>query len=235
MQNEIKNAFDAIKIPFTQRQVEQLEKYADLLLSWNEKMNLTAITQPKEIAVKHFADCAACLLHAPLSGSLIDVGTGAGFPGMVLKILQPSLHVTLLDSLNKRLLFLQEVIKTLELSDISVVHARAEDGGHNKTLREHFDIATARAVANLQTLSEYCLPFVKIGGLFLAMKGPDVTNEIQVSEKAIDKLGGKVQTVGTTMLPDSDIVHSYVLIKKVRQTPTAYPRKAGKPAKEPLK
>lgn len=198
-------------------------------------MNLTAITEKNEVAVKHFIDCATCLKHIDLSGSVIDVGTGAGFPGLVLKILKPEIKICLLDSLNKRIGFLNEVVNQLGLKDVEMVHARAEDGAQNKSYREKFDFCVSRAVANLSTLSEYCLPFVKVGGMFVSMKGPDVTEELDNARSAIGTLGGQVIGVECENLPDSDINHTVIKIKKVRLTPTKYPRKAGKPSKEPLK
>lgn len=235
MKEILKNGFSKLSIDYTDDMLEKFELYAKLLVEWNEKMNLTAITEKEEIAVKHFIDCASCLTKVDLSGKVIDVGTGAGFPGMVLKILKPEIKITLLDSLNKRLIFLQEVTDKLNLKDVEIVHYRAEDGGRDKKLRENFDFCVSRAVANLSTLSEYCLPFVKQGGFFISMKGPDVKEELNDAKNAINKLGGEIISAENILLPDTDISHSVISIKKVRQTPTAYPRKAGKPSKEPLK
>ena len=235
MKTILKNGFDSLNIPYTEDMLDKFCEYSKLLIEWNEKMNLTAITDLNEIAVKHFLDCATILTKTDLQGSIIDVGTGAGFPGMVIKILRPDLKITLLDSLNKRLVFLQEVKDKLGLKEVEIVHARAEDGGHNKNLREKFDFAVSRAVANLSTLSEYCIPFVKIGGCFVSMKGPDVTQELEEAKNAVTKLGGLVLKTEYINLPDTDINHSIITIKKERQTPTNFPRKAGKPSKEPLK
>ena len=235
MRQILENGFNKLGLDVSENQILKLEEYAELLIQWNEKINLTAITEPEEIALKHFIDCASCLTAAELSGSIIDVGTGAGFPGIVLKILKPEIKLYLLDSLKKRLTFLKEVCEKLELSDVELIHARAEDGGQNPKLREKFDFATARAVANLSVLSEYCLPFVKVGGSFISMKGPDAKTECAGAKGAIKKLGGEISGIKEVLLPDSDITHTVITVKKIRQTPPKYPRKAGKPTKEPLK
>ena len=231
----LKKGFTDLEIPYTDEMLCQFQRYYELLVEWNEKMNLTAITEKEEVALKHFIDCATCLKHIDLSGSVIDVGTGAGFPGLVLKILKPEIKICLLDSLNKRINFLNEVVNQLGLKDVETFHSRAEDGAQNKNYREKFDFCVSRAVANLSTLSEYCLPFIKISGMFVSMKGPDVKEELDNARSAIGTLGGQVLDVETENLPDSDINHTIIKIKKVRATPTKYPRKAGKPSKEPLK
>lgn len=235
MKETLIKALCDLNIDFSKEQIEKFEIYASLLTEWNEKINLTAITDPREIAVKHFADCASCLKYTALSGSVIDVGTGAGFPGMVLKILRPEIELTLLDSLNKRILFLEDVTEKLSLTGIKTVHMRAEDGGRDKKLRENFDFSVSRAVANLSTLSEYCLPFVKTGGEFISMKGPDISEELCAAQNAIKILGGEVSGIKNMSLLNGEINHTVISIKKVRQTPSVYPRKAGKPSKEPLK
>ena len=220
------------EVPLTEEKVEKFGKYMDLLLEWNQKINLTAICDPKEVVSKHFVDSLSLLSCGLEKGiSLIDVGTGAGFPGVPLLIARPDLSVTMMDSLAKRLTFLEAVLKELELS-ATLLHMRAEDGGQNKTYREAFDVATARAVANLSTLSEYCLPFVKKGGRFLAMKG-DATEEIKEAVRALSLLGGEVTEQKAVSFDDWN--HRIVVIKKVSTTPSKYPRKAGKPSKEPLK
>ncbi len=208
--------------------------YAQLLVEWNEKMNLTAITEPKEIVFKHFVDSLLLLkvVDIPQGATLIDVGTGAGFPSMPVKIAREDLRVTMLDSLQKRLTFLKEVNDSLEL-DCSFIHSRAEDGGKQKTLREKFDFATARAVANLRDLAEYCLPYVKVGGYFVSLKGPDVEEEIKESKNAIATMGGKLEKVEKFTLPDNS-GRSIVLIKKISQTPPQFPRTAAKMAKKPI-
>jgi len=217
-------------------QVEQFFEYKRILLEWNQKMNLTAIEEEKEVVIKHFLDSVSCLLMKELigKGSLIDVGTGAGFPGIPIKIMQPDIRLTLLDSLNKRINFLQEVCNQLQLSNVSFVHGRAEDIGQNKSYREKFDFAVARAVAPLNVLAEYCLPFVKVGGYFICQKGPQLEEEMKEAKKAISLLGGKVINQEIVHLPFSDIAHRIAVIKKIKQTPTNYPRKAGKPSKEPI-
>jgi len=208
-------------------------KYKSILMEWNEKINLTAIEEDREIMIKHFVDSFSIMPFLNGIHSIIDVGTGAGFPGIPLKIAQPSFKVVLLDSLDKRIRFLNTVITSLELDGISAVHSRAEDAGASALYREKFDAAVARAVASLPVLLEYCLPLVKTGGIFVAMKGSS-DPEIAESEKALDILGGRVESVKEFILPGSDIKRNVIIIKKLRQTPTKYPRKAGKPSKEPL-
>lgn len=218
--------------------VEQLEKfysYMSLLLEWNEKMNLTAITEPNEIILKHFVDSLTILNEINNNSKVVDVGTGAGFPGIPLSIANESLKITLVDSLNKRLIFLQEVIDKLELKNIEIVHSRAEDFGQNKKYRESFDIATSRAVANLSTLSEYLIPLVKISGKCICMKASDVEEEINQAKNAINVLGGTIEKIEEFKLPESDIGRTIIIINKQKQTPNKYPRKAGTPSKEPIK
>lgn len=232
----LKKAAKQLNIDLSEEQVNQFVTYMDLLLKWNEKVNLTAITEENDIITKHFVDSISCILSNRIldGNSLIDVGTGAGFPGIPLKIVRNSLRVTLLDSLNKRVHFLNEVIDELKLSGIQAVHARAEDAGANGEYRETYDAAISRAVANLAVLVEYALPFVKVGGYFIAMKGPDVEEEIKQSKKAINILGGEINELKSIRLPFTDISHSLVIIRKVSKCPTKYPRKAGKPSKNPL-
>lgn len=212
-----------------------LARYGQLLLEKNEVMNLTAITDPKDVATLHMLDCAALLIGTDFEGkSLIDVGTGAGFPGVPLKILVPSLKVTLLDSLNKRLDWLDEVCETLDLNEIQTVHARAEEAGRDPDLRERFDLATARAVANLRLLCELCLPFVKVGGRFLAMKGIGGDDEIHDALSAIQILGGRLGRCSDYPIPYTDVVHRVVIIEKISPTPFGYPRRWAKIQKYPL-
>lgn len=215
--------------------VDRFIKYKDLLLKWNDVMNLTAITDENEIVVKHFIDSISPMLFTNFSGlKIIDVGTGAGFPGLPLKIVNNSINLTLLDSLNKRINFLKEISQELNLQDINIIHGRAEDYGVNKDYREQFDISISRAVAKLSALCEYCLPFVKVGGYFISLKGPSLNEELLEAKKAIDVLGGTLEDVKKIKLPYFDIEHSIVYIKKIRQTSLKYPRKAGKPTKEPI-
>ena len=223
-----------MNIPLTDAQLTQFDRYAQLLVEWNEKMNLTAITDPEGIVVKHFLDSLSLLqgVNLPKNASLVDVGTGAGFPAVPLKIARPDLRVTRLDSLNKRLLFLQEVSAQLALP-MATVHARAEEGGRNPQFREKFDVATARAVAALPILSEYCLPFVKKGGVFGAMKGPGGGQELKDAEKAIRLLGGKTEAVHEHILADGSS-RSIIVLRKANHTPPVYPRAGGKIAKAPL-
>ena len=215
-------------------QQEQFEKYKNLLLEWNEKINLTAITEEDDIILKHFIDSMTILKNIDENSSIVDVGTGAGFPGIPIKIANPSINVTLVDSLNKRLIFLEEVIRQLDLKNIKTVHSRAEEFGQNKNYREKFDVATSRAVANLSVLVEYLLPLVKVGGKCICMKGSDIQEELQNSKEAIKTLGGQIDKVEEFTLPNSDIKRNIVVISKIKQTPNKYPRKPGVPSKNPL-
>lgn len=215
-------------------QVSQFMRYKDILEEWNQKFNLTAIKDEKEVIIKHFIDSLSIIPYIQgIESSLIDVGTGAGFPGIPIKIVCDKLKINLLDSLEKRVKFLDNVISVLNLKDIYTEHARAEDYGNNPNFRESFDIVTARAVANLPVLLEYCLPLVKTGGIFIAMKG-DNLEKMSDSGRALKLLGGEVEKVHELILPFSDNKRNIIIIKKLRHTPTKYPRKAGKPSKEPL-
>lgn len=220
---------------FTERQIQQFTTYSELLLTTNKVLNLTAITEPEEVAVKHMIDSLLVYKKETFAGkTLIDVGTGAGFPGIPLKIYDPSLKVTLLDSLAKRLNFLAEVIKTLELDSITCKHLRAEEAGRDKQLREQFDIAIARAVAPLPVLAEYCLPLVKVGGCFYAMKGNKCEEEAQEGKRAIGVLGGKITKIEQIALPGLEDKRAVIMVEKVKNTPKTYPRKAGNVTKKPL-
>ncbi len=222
-------------IELTELQLEKLSRYYELLIEWNEKMNLTALTEPEDVALKHFCDSILLLKFAeiPLNSSLIDVGTGAGFPSIPIKIVRPDIELCLLDSLNKRLTFLAEVVKELGLTNVQIVHSRAEDGSKKAELREKFDFATSRAVAQLNVLSEYCLPYVKIGGAFLAMKGKYSEEEIANAKNGIKLLGGKTTKVDTYNLADSS-ERTIINIKKVSKTDKTYPRTSAKIKSKPL-
>lgn len=217
-------------------QINQFIRYMELLKEWNEKINLTAITEDMEIVKKHFIDSISILKSNVIGKgtSIIDVGTGAGFPGIPLKILIPDLKVVLLDSLNKRIKFLNTIIEELGLTDISTVHGRAEDFSKINSYREKFDVATARAVANMGVLSEYCMPYVKPGGYFIAMKGPSGYEELDESKKAITILGGRVKEVIETKIPGSEINHNIIVVEKTRSTPLKYPRKYAIIEKNPI-
>ena len=218
----------------TDKMQQQLEEYMKLLLEWNEKINLTAITEEDDIILKHFVDSLTILKYIKEGNSIVDVGTGAGFPGIPLKIAREDIKVTLVDSLNKRILFLNEVIEKLGLQKVETLHFRAEEFGQNKKYRESFDIATSRAVANLSTLVEYLLPLVKVGGICICMKGSEINEELENAKKAIQILGGKIEQVEEFTLPESDIKRNIVIIKKTKDTPSRYPRKPGTPSKEPI-
>lgn len=230
------NGAKQLDIQLSETQVEQFMKYKILLQEWNEKMNLTAITEDREVITKHFLDCMTInkALNMSEQKTVIDIGTGAGFPGLVIKIAFPHLKVTLVDALKKRLTFLETVINELGLTDIEGVHSRAEDLGKNKQYREGFDICASRAVANLAVLSEYTLPFVKVDGYLIALKGQKLDEELEQGQKAIKILGGQLEEVVHTGVPFTDLNHKIAKIKKVKPTATKYPRKAGEPTKAPL-
>lgn len=222
-------------VRFSVEQMDKFYKYMNLLIEWNEKINLTAIIEPNEIILKHFIDSITILKDIKDGSIVVDVGTGAGFPGIPLSIMNPTLKITLVDSLNKRLIFLQEVINELDLKNVELVHARAEEFGRNKKYREKFDVATSRAVANLATLSEYLLPLVKINGKAISMKAGNASQEIEDAKKAIKTLGGNINNIEEFNLPQSDIGRTIIIIDKISGTPGKYPRKPGTPAKEPIK
>lgn len=225
-----------LEIELSREQTEQFLIYYEMLVEWNKIMNLTAITEYNEVMKKHFVDSLslvkACDLNKKIS--IIDVGTGAGFPGLVLKIAFPCLKITLLDSLNKRIQFLNAVIEKLGLKGIETVHGRAEDFAKPGKLRERYDLCVSRAVANLSTLTEYCLPFVKRGGHFISYKSEKISEEMPAAENAIQVLGGRIVDQIVFTLPDSNIYRNLFVIEKIKETPKRYPRKAGIPGKEPL-
>ncbi len=234
--NLLIRGLEELNISINEKQIAQFEKYYEMLVEKNKVMNLTAITEKDEVMVKHFLDSvlAASVFNINKESSLIDVGTGAGFPGIPLKIMFPHLKVTLLDSLNKRLNFLDDVINELELDNISTVHGRAEDCGRYSLYREKYDLCVSRAVANLSTLSEYCIPFVKVGGHFISYKSSMSQEEIGTATKAISVLGGNVKEVKTIKLPCSDMERKFVVIEKKKSTGKKFPRKAGTPSKDPI-
>ena len=223
-------------LEFSEKKYEQFMKYKDLIKEWNEKVNLTAIKEDEEIVKKHFIDSIKVFKFEGLKNAknIIDIGTGGGFPGIPMKIIKPEINIVLLDSLNKRIKFLDEVIKELQLKNIKAIHGRAEDFAQETQYREKFDVAVSRAVANLTVLSEFCLPYVKVGGFFVAMKGPAVEEEIKASKNAIRMLGGKIEHIEKVQIEDSDLNHNLVIISKITQTHKKYPRKAGMVTKNPL-
>lgn len=224
-----------LDVEINNNQIEKFYKYMEILLEWNQKINLTAITDYEEIILKHFIDSLTIAKYIDKNSYLVDVGTGAGFPGIPLKIVREDIEVVLLDSLNKRIMFLNEVINELDLKNIEAVHSRVEEFGRNKKYREKFDVATSRAVANLSTLSEYMIPLVKVGGKCVCMKGKEVEQELQDAKNAINVLGGKVVDKVEFKLLDNDISRNIILISKCNNTPAKYPRKPGTPSKEPIK
>lgn len=224
-----------IGITLNREMTEQFRMYQEILLDWNERMNLTTITDPEDIQNKHFLDSLTCVI--PLdkeTGKVIDIGTGAGFPGIPIKIAKPGLTVTLLDSLNKRIKFLDEVIARLNLVGINTVHGRAEECARNNEHREIYDFAFARAVAKLNVLSEYCLPYVKTGGLFISQKGIDYEQEVATSKDALKKLGGTIEEIMPVIIPDTDFQRVLIIIRKTNATPKLYPRHSAKIDKLPL-
>lgn len=234
--SQFEKDINALGISLTEEQINQFLIYYEMLVEWNEVMNLTAITEYEDVMKKHFVDSISLIKAYDVSKQVkvIDVGTGAGFPGLALKIAYPKLQVTLLDSLNKRIQFLDAVIDKLGLTGVETIHGRAEDFAKPGKLREQFDLCVSRAVANLSTLSEYCLPFVKVGGQFISYKSEKITEEKELAGKAISLLGGKIKNQVEFTLPDSDIYRNLFIIEKAKETPKKFPRKAGLPSKEPL-
>ena len=230
---ELKIKAKQIEIELTKEQIEKYYNYMDLLLEWNGKINLTAIIDPKEIILKHFVDSLTIAKYIKDDEKLIDVGTGAGFPGIPLSIVKENTDIVLLDSLNKRINFLEEIKQNLKLKNITTIHGRAEEFGKNKNEREKYDIATSRAVASLNILLEYLLPLVKVGGRAICMKGSNI-EEVENAKNALEILGGKIEKIEEITLPNSDIKRNIIIVEKVKNTPLKYPRKPGTPSKEPI-
>lgn len=232
--NEMKTNLKQLDIELSELQLEQFYKYMEILIKWNKVMNLTGITEPKEVITKHFIDSLTVLNKINKNDKIIDVGTGAGFPGIPIKIAFPETKIVLLDSLNKRINFLNEVINVLKLNNIKTIHGRAEDYGKDKEHREMYDVAIARAVAPLNILVEYLIPFVKMGGKCLCMKGANSEEEILLGKNAIEKLGGNMVYTEEFFIPNTEMKRKIIEIKKTKKTEQKYPRKAGMPSKEPL-
>ena len=233
-QKKLKSELNDLNLMFHEKQLDQFYNYMNILLEENEKINLTAITDPEEIITKHFIDSLTIYKYIGNASKIIDIGTGAGFPGIPLKIINPNLNITLVDSLNKRINFINKVKNYLNLTNINVIHARAEELAKQIKYREKYDIATSRAVASLNVLLEYLMPYVKIGGKCICMKGSNIDEELKESTKAIQILGGKIEKIEKITLPNTDIKRNIIIIKKEKQTPNSYPRKAGIPSKKPI-
>ncbi len=228
------NKMRKIGIELTDEQVKKFYEYEKELLEWNEKINLTNIVEENEIILKHFVDSATIVKHIENGKKIADIGTGAGFPGIPLKIIKNDIEVFLIDSLNKRIIFLENIIKNLGLNNTKAIHARVEEIGHDEKFRQQFDIVTSRAVAKLNVLAEYMLPLTKVGGSCICLKGPNIEEEIEESKNALNKLGGKIEKIENLKLPDSDYERNLVFIKCIRKVENKYPRKAGTPTSLPL-
>lgn len=232
----LKDGTEAFNISLNEDMLESFIAYYEKLIEWNEKINLTAITEERDVVIKHFIDSLSLIKYFPDNvKSLIDVGTGAGFPGLPIKIVKKDIYVTLLDSVGKKVRFLDELASELSLTNVSIIYSRAEDLARDTKHREAYDVGTARAVASFAVLCEYILPFVKPGGFFIAMKGSDIQNELAEAKKAVSILGGVVEDVYKFTLPYENMERHIILTKKIRQTPSQYPRKSGKPSKDPIK
>lgn len=235
--NLMQKSAEDVGMELTKDKYENFIKYMRLVQEWNQKINLTAIVEDEEFIKKHFIDCMKAFKSKELKDAktVIDVGTGAGFPGLPIAIMDENKEITLLDSLNKRINFLNTVVKELGLKNVKTIHSRAEDGARKKELRENFDVAVSRAVANMTVLSEFCLPYVKVGGSFVALKGPAIEEELSTSNNAIATLGGHLEEVIEVNVEDTDLKHNIVIVNKVKSCPEIYPRKAGIVTKKPLK
>lgn len=233
----LKKGIEDLGLKCSDETIDKFSKYREILVEWNQKMNLTGIEEEKEVYIKHFLDSVAAVKKGYIKDgmSIIDVGTGAGFPGLPLRICLENSKVTLLDSLNKRINFLSEVCTNINIDDIELIHGRAEDFGKDEKYREQYDIATARAVAGLPILMEFCVPFIKVGGYFVCLKGPNADTELEESRKAMEVLGLEFVEKIDVELPEIELKHNIVVFKKLNSTPAKYPRKAGKPVKTPIK
>ena len=233
----LKKGIEDLGLKCSDETIDKFSKYREILVEWNQKMNLTGIEEEKEVYIKHFLDSVAAVKKGYIKDgmSIIDVGTGAGFPGLPLRICLENSKVTLLDSLNKRINFLSEVCTNINIDDIELIHGRAEDFGKDEKYREQYDIATARAVAGLPILMEFCVPFIKVGGYFVCLNGPNADTELEESRKAMEVLGLEFVEKIDVELPELELKHNIVVFKKVNSTPAKYPRKAGKPVKTPIK
>lgn len=233
-ENKLQNLSKEINVLLNEEQLDKFYKYMNLLLEWNEKINLTAITDEDGIILKHFVDSLTVLEYLKDAKSIIDVGTGAGFPGIPISIMNCDKSIVLMDSLNKRINFLNDVVQKLNLDNVKTVHSRAEDLGQNNMHRQKYDVVISRAVANLTTLVEYMLPLAKVGGICICMKGQEIVDEIKNSEYAIELLGGEIENIDEFYLPNSDMKRNIIIIKKIKNTNKKYPRKAGMPSKDPI-
>ena len=234
--NPLKKTLEAMNIENSQELIEKFRIYMEGVLEWNEKVNLTTITDPDEFVIKHFIDSIICANYPEYINAvkIIDVGTGAGFPGIPLSIISPEKEFVLMDSLNKRLKIIDELCQRADIKNVVTLHARAEELAKNKAHRERYDLCVSRAVANMAVLAEYCLPFIKVGGFLMAYKGPEAENEVREAEHALSLLGGRAEEIRNGNLKEFGIDHKVVVIKKVSNTPSKYPRKPGTPTKEPL-
>lgn len=233
--HNMNNLLKEMNIQIESQEINKFYAYMDLLLEWNKKINLTAITKQDEIILKHFIDSLTIFKYLKTNEKIVDIGTGAGFPSIPLAIMSKSNEFVLVDSLNKRINFLEEVKENIDLKNITTIHARAEEFGQNKEFRESFDVSVSRAVANLSTLVEYLIPTVKIGGQIICMKGSQIEEELQEAQFAINELGGKIEKIEEIILPQTDIKRNIIIINKIKNTNKKYPRKAGTPSKQPLK
>lgn len=228
------NGLNDMNITINENKINLFYNYMNLILFWNEKINLTAITDKKDMILKHFIDSISINKYIDHENVVMDMGTGAGFPGIPLKIINNDIRFVLVDSLNKRINFLEKVKKELKLEKLELIHSRAEDLARDKNYREKMDIVVSRAVANLQVLVEYMLPFIRIGGKCICMKGPNIEEELKKSKKAIEILGGKIEKIDNLIIGGKEIERNIIIIKKIKETPNKYPRKAGMPVKQPL-